>query len=1572
MKPKPPRRWRRWLWRLAIAALVARLLLAAFLPQVLAFAASFAGLTMSVRSASLSLLGLSLHLEDVVVHAADQREQPPLLVAQDVLIDLSLRHLLFGQLAIVDAAVASARVHVVRNRDGTLRLPASWTATATATVSAPAPAMPRPRLSFASPLLVASARLHDVTLRVQEEGSTEQPQEVTVDVDVRDVGHLHTAGEVLVRMHSPRWLDDAWLRVHVSNGPNHFDVTWEAVMQGLRPTTLSLPANVTTLLGNAHAFGLRLHGRLTGDVQAARPSEARLAGNVRLTMHGDGDEQLNLLAAIGPSTVDDDGSVIPFALDVQAKDWVRQLRVVDGQVRRARDELTLRGTLAADGLTLARTHDALRAAGVHWPADGVQLRAGFEVLLGETLSATLRDVELQHAEERVRLPLASLRGLSFAKDGLAMDAIEVRGPELVVHQTTSEALTIAGITLAAPRSLAAPSTTHAAPTLPRLRLGSLSWTDLRATFRDARLDAALTVDAFSLRGDAITLGHIAPPGRLALSARVVDAIDAVHLAATLAATASTLETELELTATGLTGKALTPWLQRLGITPTWRAGTLQAVAKSSFAVAGDVATIDLQVANLRLLDGEKVLLRVRHVSGDGLQFGNAGRHFGSWRLDEPFLAVQRDEQMAMHLLGLRFAPSTTGPPAHEVSATPPPAAAMPWSHGPLTVQSAVIRWQDSSDVQPTALGFDVVIGAADDNGIPIDATVRLEGAIDRAHVRGHVNLREPMQLALTVDANGVRGEGLQRFLPPSVRNTMVDGEVHGQFAASHRSAPSATTSLRLDDLFVRDRGEELAAIDHLQIELGECSREKVHLVDLAGRGLRAKLSATADGLHVPGFLLRPVAATTSTAPPRPAADRASPSQSLRLPALQIDALSLACESLTVHDRRSTDGQPVALSFHLTMSPWAPKLDSDEPAAAQLVFTATALPLCQQVRAEVSINPFLLQPTVDVALTASGLDLTALPRVLPQLATTLQGTTTNADFRAALHARLDLKRRDGRQLDLGRPFAGEFLLENVELRDHATTQVLAAIASLDATLRSLDPSTGDALLRSLHIDDPRLDIKNSEHGVELLGVRLLPATAANDGPTSEPSTPTDSAPAPEFAIDRLQVQGLGLTVTDTTTSPVTLLPIVDGTFTLQRFTTRWLTEPLPLSFAVSLRGGEVPLARRVLSSSMLAGVFGSAVAAIGGGDDQHEVEPRPFVDELTSTGHLQWFPQLRGDVRTQISGFELTALRGLAKRSGVDIADGVLDYSLLASLRGHDGMDITSNKVFSWLSLSEPPGGPISTYLRLPAPLDTVLFLLRNDDDEHRIPVQLHIPATGLSSGAVLETVTAAIARILADAVASAAARTTGMLTGAIGLGGATAAPVRCVVPFAAGDPLPGDADVTPLLAALASDDQLEVVCQHELGEGDRARAAALATPPLPTMHQQADQLRARRDQLAAGRTAKAAALAALYAAGRMQEARARQAELQAHDDQLGETERTLDELFAMLGEANPRAARRRIAAAAEALGQARLVALIDQLRGAAPDLNPARWVAKPPRGIVGAGLPVGGQVVLTIRRRNAP
>lgn len=1601
--------WRRWLWRLLIAAVVGRVLLALFLEPLLRFSASFAGLDLQVGAAHLSLLGTSFRAEAVVVRAVDTPEAPPLFVAKALAADLDAMALLGGRLVVVDAEVSGAEVQLRREGDGRLLLPREWLepAPVAALPDAP-PTGERAPLRFDLPFVVHSARLHDVRLRFDDRHAKELYEGI-VDLRVTELGEPGQQGRLELRLHSPRWFDDAWLTATTATRADHFELAWEGAISGVRPHRLPLPPDVQEALADLRTLALRLQGKASGDVRSSAPRTPELAGELHFELLGDETQRFGLDATLGPSEAGASGPRTPFALTLQAPGHLRAGSVQDGEFTFGEAGVEASFRLQLDGITPGRFTEPLAHRGVTWPEGGLDLGGTFVLDAGTSTSLELRGLELRGGGEALRLPRLRVQDLRQNGGELAIGDVLLEGPELTAARAADGTLQVCGLRLGPATAPASPAVAAAddapAPLAawPSLRLGQLRWQGAMVRFTDATVAPAgqLELRDVQLRADALAFGCAAPPGRLELRLGLVDTIDAVRLEATLRPSRDALQADLQLTADGVTLAALAPWLAEAGLAPELRDGSLRSAFDVQVVRAESGLTITANVANLALLDGERALLRVRNGSGEQLQVGPAGLHLGSWRLGEPFASVRTDADGTVHGLGLRTLATAqaTSNPAASAPATATPAAAkppqatattaarsQPLRHGPLRLERAAVELTVAGREQPLLLQLDAEVGAATGGPtpIPLSATIRFAGAVRELAARGSFTPGADWQLALTLDGSGLDGRGLHGLLPPHLRCTLADGSLH---AALDARAQEAGFVAALRALRLVDRGEELLAVDTVDLPVLELGRDRLRLGELRVAGVRGLATFTDDGLHLGGLQFGEAAAAapaaaanqaTASDPTPAAAAPPARSERPRLPIVHLDGASLALERFVLRDRRGGDGEPLPLQATLTLARWRPEPGRSAPLGVRL--EASAPPLCRSFVLDGTLDPYVLQPTFDATLTAAGLAPKALARWSPHLGERIEGLVDDVSFQATLHARLDLKRRDPLEFDPTRAFAGEFALLDTVLLDTATGQPLAKVGALDVTLRAFDPTSGDLLLRSVHVDDVVIAAARTHAGLELLGVRLRPApAAASDATTAGPAAAEPSPapateparPAAEFAIDHLAVQGVSVTLRDATTEPPSDLPFADAEFELDGFTTRGLYEVHPFRFRAAVRGGPVSLEQRVLRSSLLSGLVGSAGAAVLGGSNQHTMEQRPLLDEARVRGELQLFPKPIGTIQVDVGGFELQALRGLAKASGVELTDGLVDHSSSFVLRGEDGIDLASSTVFTWLSLREPPGGPISTYLRLPAPLDTVLFLLRNEADEQRIPLHVTLPGQRSGAGALTQAIVDALVAVLADAVASAAGRAGGMLTGAIGLGGSTGVPdVSTAWTFAPGDPEARPADLAPLLAAVVGDPTLEIVLIHELGRADEARANQLANPEPAELQQTVRTLRDRQQELLRQRTPLAERVAASYATGQVQDARSLWTELAVLDRQLGELGRTLDQALDMSAGDTQRLQKRRTQAAAVALGERRLQAVRDALRRAAPDLPDARIQARRARAVVADG-DDAGRVRAMLRRRAA-
>jgi hypothetical protein len=500
------------------------------------------------------------------------------------------------------------------------------------------------------------------------------------------------------------------------------------------------------------------------------------------------------------------------------------------------------------------------------------------------------------------------------------------------------------------------------------------------------------------------------------------------------------------------------------------------------------------------------------------------------------------------------------------------------------------------------------------------------------------------------------------------------------------------------------------------------------------------------------------------------------------------------------------------------------------------------------------------------------------------------------------------------------------------------------------------------------------------------------------------------------VDTISVSGVDLVLLDETLTPPLRLPInaLDAEVTGY---SNAVPARRPMRFAVFLGAGEVPLTRRVRASSLLAGLATGAVARVTGARDEATLENLRAFQEVALNGQLSPGAAPRGWARIDVAGLELLAFAGGAQRAGVTVSDGILDGSVSARFRGTDGLLLDSSLTFTDLSLSESADGPIGRYLRLPAPLDTVVFLLRNERDEVRLDVELDLhprggaggqdgSGLGVSTVQLSEEIASTLGALVSRAVASSPLRVTGTLTDAIGMTGRAAdeAPeVPLVLAFAAGDASPPSlqalgAQLAALVQRLHDEDDLALVLEHVLGEGDIARAALLANPPPEESLEIAVRLRRERAELVRRRDEDSAELRSFLAVGRTEEAAALLQSLRDLDHELGVAEEGLDSMLELLRPGAERGADRRTRAVSLALGRQRLQAsaaqVIAALQAAGVDdaaarveVRAVRWQRAEAAGsggaIVGAGLEgapaaagtaadggAGGTVLLTPKVRR--
>lgn len=1169
---------------------------------------------------------------------------------------------------------------------------------------------------------------------------------------------------------------------------------------------------------------------------------------------------------------------------------------------------------------------------------------------------------------------------------------------------------------------------------PRIELGRLVWADSSLRFTGRHLaqpvdvaldDLTLTVTDLALGGDPAV--HEPRPAQLEIAASVAGLAESLSLSGEVLSRPGDLDVEarIRVTGSGLRLAAIEGLLADLGLESTLAAGSFDLRLDAAARQDGERLLARAELADVRFADGEVELLALDRLVVGEVDAGPDGISVASVDVRGARTAAARRADGALELLGLRVLPG--GSPAKDPAEArpapptpptdePPPAAdgAQPrFALGRLAIEGVAVAWRDAA-VEPavdvalelTADLRDVRTGP-DATPLTFDIGARVVGVLEELTLRGSARL-DPANLELdaTLAATGLRADLLAGYVPPGIRVDLADGRFDARLVAGSRAidAGGRDARLALTQVALRDApdAEPLFTLDALRVDATRLDGEAgVYEVERAAtEGLAIEVRRTAAGLKVPGATIvpAPVAEAVADAPLEevpvevaapPAGDAGAAVGVATPPTIRLGALDLGLARLRFVDEVG-GGEPLEASLALVTES-SQLLCSPEPEELpplRFAVVGAALPLVEGIRADLALSPFLSEPEFALEVGVNGVRGDRLVDVLPELAEALDADALESGtFTAATNGVLRLSRRGPADFDLSRGFGAELAVADVTWRARPDGEVLAGIERIDVDVRRVRPATGDVHVGSVEVVGIVGRVGQETGGMRVAGLLLRtppePAEIAADvesapEPAEGESADADAAnPAetvgPEFRLDRLVVQGLDFEFADTTVEPPMIVPIDDLEVEVRGFTTRAFEEPRAVTFRALVDAGAVELAERTGADNLLSGVLGSVANAVSGAEDRFDLESRRVWEQLEVQGRLRFVPALAGRVELDLLGLELPAFAGPAAAGGVDIGDGLVDTKLGLRFRGDDGLGVDLRTTASYLSLSEPPGGPISTYLKLPAPLDTVLFLLRDESGRQTIPVRLDIGADGISVPAVAGAVGTAIGQVLADAISAAPLRLLSPLNDVVGFLGLTPAPVTAetvVVPYGPGVALAGDEALRtalPLVDAMRADPALRVVVQHQLGGGDIDQAARLANPDPARAEELVTRLRDRKAALRREWGERAALTRAQYAVGSTDLAEAGTAHLRELDAEIVATEAALDRVFDLLRPGAERRREQRTRAAALALAELRLERIRAAiLRRGGRDLEP-RLDFRRPRFVPAEG-DDGGSVTFTPRR----
>jgi hypothetical protein len=604
-------------------------------------------------------------------------------------------------------------------------------------------------------------------------------------------------------------------------------------------------------------------------------------------------------------------------------------------------------------------------------------------------------------------------------------------------------------------------------------------------------------------------------------------------------------------------------------------------------------------------------------------------------------------------------------------------------------------------------------------------------------------------------------------------------------------------------------------------------------------------------------------------------------------------------------------------------------------------------------------PFADRPSLHVVANAGGIRGEGVTEVLPQFAELIDGSKlTDGRFNADLRIDAKVQKRGPARYDWSQPFELEVRAGDVAYRSEPEGDVLVGVEEVLAEQVRVDPQTGSVRASLVQVLGTKFRAMRDAEGVHVLGmvIKLPTAETPSEGDAEvvvakveEPAPTLDTAaadaplekPKAEYRIDQLVISGLDLRIEDRTTDPVFVLPLNELEVDAKGLSTWALFESTPIRFDV-LVGSDVVRVPKPFQRRGLAGAL-QDMSARGGAarESEREFEDRKLFSQLTASGNITLYPAMTGYVRGGLNALELGALAGPSKQIAVELGGGTFDGTVELRLKENDSADTKVRLVLDELAVAENPGGPIERHLKLPAPLNLVLEVIRDASGAITIPASFSIDlkkarAGKLGASDFVGPALGAIGSVIAVAVTNAPLKIVQMPGGMLGIQRPDPPPPSDEPPVEVWFE-PGVASLSPqgraaigeLLARLESDRKMEVIIRHELGAADVARAAVRANPPPDQLSQLAAQLRRRKHDLTIERAAVAATVRAQlsFAGDLADDGRAR---LQAIDRELAATEDALDELYNLLRPGADRQAPRRTRAASLALAQQR----IDEVRDA--------------------------------------
>jgi hypothetical protein len=945
--------------------------------------------------------------------------------------------------------------------------------------------------------------------------------------------------------------------------------------------------------------------------------------------------------------------------------------------------------------------------------------------------------------------------------------------------------------------------------------------------------------------------------------------------------------------------------------------------------------------------------------------------------------------------------------------SPAPAAPFVATLGKLQVNDGVLAWVDQAVTPPVdAVGrasvqVEQFVFGRDAAPAAMKIIAKLDQTLENFSATGVVSpsTTSPM-VRLDLSGSGLREGVLGSYLPPGTHVATVDGrfraKVEADVAPHAQGGQSASLVVSEVDYRDGDAPQPLLSFDAARVLISrvDVPGKVVAIDEVSLTGLQTGARKASDGsLHALGLkfgsaMSAPDRPAPASAPAPAATVQATPSTlpsgstdvnaliatgREKLPLFTLKTLALNLRRVSFVDESKPQSAPVALADVVLRNKAPIELLGDDPQSRppmELELLGKVDPLVGNFTVMTHVAPFASQPSLQVGITATGINGAGLTAVLPDLRERIDGAElTDGRFAASLEATARVAKRGPASLDFSRPMEVTAVLRDVAFRGDGAENgpVLAGVQEVRADAARINPANGSVIVRSLEITRPTANAWRDAEGIHALGLLIRtpstqPATApapkesvvvvespdSPDGGTTAPAAP--AKPQAEMTIEKLTISGIDVNVEDRSVHPPLIVPLNSLEAEVRGLSNMALHEPRPIRFNVTAGAAKVPL--------------------------EPDKPPREMFAEIAASGSLTLHPSPRGWARSSVSGLEMLALKGPAAASKVSIQGGVFDSRVDLRFRDDGAVDTRSRFAFTDLRMSEPEDGLIRRTLKLPGPLDAMIVVLQDASGAITVPLNVAVEENTVGGGQIAGAAVAALGNILATAMASAPLKVAGGVTQLAGIDQAvpflgkkkpTGPQEAGAVDFytGAGATAPSTMTLAQLIERMRRDKTLEVTLRHDLGGGDIARAAQRANPSVDEAAALGDYLRRRKAELLQRRAQVAPAARAMLVADPTGGAAATLAELRELEAQLAATEDALDRVYELTRPGAHRQAERRTRVASLEIAEARLDAIKQLILAAGiPDAENRVRVIKPQFTLAEGD--AGGKVTMVVTSRKKP